>query len=123
MEFQELTDNDLRLQANRSCIAANKSTTKKPLRPVRDVIPFQPVQEGQLDFRLFRDSGERHLLSFTLRTKSSTETFCHDTPRRLRTHGQRQSRFLVRRSEAALMVREEQPPRSLGRGSPARSGP
>jgi hypothetical protein len=100
MELKELTDDDVRFQANGSRIAADKGTSKDTLRPVRDVIPLQPLQEGQFDFRLFSDSGERNLLSFTLQAKSSTEAFIHDTPRRRRTHGQRQSRFLVRRSEA-----------------------
>ena len=89
MERQELAHDDVRFQANGSRIAANKGTTKDTLRPVRDVISLQPLQEGRLDFRLFRDSRERNLLSFTLDAKSSTEAFIHDTPRRRRTHGQR----------------------------------
>jgi len=89
MDLKELTDDDVRFQANSSRIAADKGTPKDTLRPVRDVIPLQPFQEGQFDFRLFSDSGEFNLLSFTLHAKSSTEAFIHDTPRRRRTHGQR----------------------------------
>ena len=65
MDRQELPDDDVRLQATGSRIGANKGTTKNTLRPARDVISLQPLQERDLDLGLICDCGERNLLSFT----------------------------------------------------------
>ena len=65
VHLQELADDDVGVEADGVRVGANEGAAKDPRRPLGHVVPFQGVQQRQLDLGLLRDRDEGNGLFFT----------------------------------------------------------
>src|SRR5687767_4695298 len=74
VELEGLARNGIRLQTDGLRIRADIRPSEDPLRPLRNVIVLEPLEQRRLDLRLVGDGGKGDLLSFALQPKPSAET-------------------------------------------------
>ena len=119
VELEELADDDIRFEADGVGVGTDEGAAKDPRRPVRDVVAFQCVEQGELDFRLLGDRDEGNLLFFALpRIRAPKLEPCGTLRGRKHTppHAITINFWKIARDSSA----GERSLRSLGRGGPAR---
>jgi len=73
MNLQELANGDVGVETNRPCVRAYERAAENPRRPLRDIVPFQCLEQRDADFGLLRDCREIDLLFFAPPAESSAE--------------------------------------------------
>src|SRR4029453_16321627 len=120
VELEELANDDIRLEADRVGVRTNECPAKDAGRPMRDIIPFQGLEQRNLDFRLLGDRRERDLLLLAPFAQACAKTVRHGATPGATTD----AAFIMNvgnsklRKFARHTAPEDRSPRSLGRGRP-----
>src|SRR4029077_17356414 len=80
MDFQELADDRVGVEANGLRVGAQVRAPEDAPRPLRDVVTFQRLEKRELDLCLFSDRRERDPLLLARGPESNAEIWTHGTP-------------------------------------------
>ena len=117
IDLQELAQHLVRIEPDHVRVRSNVGAPEDSRRPVRDVVPLEPLEQRELDFGVVGDGAQGNLSFFTPLAQAPAETLRHEE-HLSRSYGSEPTVLKIEKRHCVARGPEGRSPLSLGRGGP-----